>query len=390
MENLTERTSYEVLVKEIKEGLIKEGQRIIDLSMINPDLAPPSYLVDKLVEASLNPRSHRYSSARGVPVLLKAFAQKYSSAFGVDISEDNICATFGTKEALRLLMFVLPFKKVFLFSPVYPPYRWAALEANKDVIEVALGESEEERVENLREAVVKEQGLSGSILLCCFPNNPTGTVASIDFWRAVLQISNEYNLTVINDFANGELLHNGGESRSAFSLLYAAKKSGADFKNIFETYTLSKSYCIPGWRIGAVLGDKEIIEKISALKSKLDYGVFLPLQLAAAKALEHLTSFPKEVALVYKNRACLLKESLERGGWRVWQAEAGAALWAKMPDYVKENSQEFSLKLLKTKGIHILPGTFFDSNWSRWFRFSLSVPESFLLEARETIVEFSQ
>lgn len=347
-----------------KARLLREGRNILDLSMINPDLAPPRSLLDRLVEATLRPSHHRYAVSRGVRKLRDSFAVKYQDTFSVRLDpEREICVTFGSKDGIFSLLFGRQHrvKSVILPSPTYPAHRSAAELSGFTVHYFEVHPDEADTFCALEAVVLKNPG---QIVLLNFPNNPTGCVVSTAFWEQVDALASSTQSLVVNDFVYGEV---GFGSQPPPSMLSAcATKTGR-----IELYSMSKAYSIPGWRVAAAVGDSEIIGELSTLKAHLDYGNFLPLQLSAAVALSSGPGVVHPIVAAYKERAFALSRGLEQLGWKVEMPKAGCSVWAQLPTQYGGDSAEFLEKLLIEEGIAITPGTYFGARWDRWVRFAL-------------------
>jgi alanine-synthesizing transaminase len=351
---------------------IKHHQDVLDLSMINPDLLPPRYLVDKLLEATSKLNFHRYPVARGSAKLREAFAVKYQKAFGVTLNpESEICITHGSKEATNLF-FRLLLKEgdsVLLPSPTYPIFYSAAraISAKISFYEIDL-DSEDETLRSITEEI---SAANPKLVVLNSPNNPTGVVFSQQLLEKILALLPKETM-VINDFAYGEmaLLPYQATSLLAFRDKYRHLK-------LVECYTLSKAYSVPGWRIGAILGDSEIVGAISRYKSDFDYGAFLPLQIAAASALNAQQNFPKDAAEIYNYRGKLLSEALLGSGYLVHKMQAGASLWLGLPQNLSDIA--LSQELLEKDNILVMPGRFFkdryQSNQVEYIRVALVASE---------------
>ena len=347
-----------------KEGRIAKGQSLIDLSMINPDLEPARLLLDKLSEATINSHNHRYTVARGVRKTREAFAQKYE-CFGVNLDSDKeVCVTLGTKDALwqTLRAVAEPGEKVLVGAPTYPAYLAAIHHADLLHDVVNLQTTEEELLSSIENALATENYRA---ILLNFPNNPTGQMVSKHFWQKLALLVKNKNTAIINDFVYGEM----GFKEKPVSALCVGLESA-----VVETYSLSKAYNVPGWRVGAACGNREIISKIARIKSQVDYGLFLPIQMAAAAALTAPRSIVELTVSTYERRAKVLVEGLSRLGWNVQMPKAGASVWAKLPENTGD-SVSWCAHLLGVDGIATTPGTIFGESFSDYVRFALVVPE---------------
>lgn len=349
-----------------KRAIIADGMELLDLSMINPDLSPPRMLVDKLVEASVRPALHRYAVARGIGRLRSAFQEKYRKRFDVALDpETQVCVTFGSKDAVLHALMCFDSERrtrgVLLGLPLYPAHA-AALELlgyNTTYFQVSDDESQ------MLDAIETACGSNdiGCILLN-FPHNPTGISVTKEFWSNLVTLAKQKDILLLNDFVYGELAF---DSLSAPSLLSV----DTDFTHCAEVYSLSKAYSIPGWRVGALLGNAQLTTALSALKSQVDYGLFLPLQHAAAEALLSTDGLAQKTAERYLQRARVLTEGLRSAGWQVRMPTAGCCVWGTMPADYPVSAEDFALLLLDREGIAVLPGNAFGAGFTREIRFAL-------------------
>jgi alanine-synthesizing transaminase len=359
---------------EKKRNLLAAGIEIIDLSMINPDLAPSRILLDRLAEASAKTGAHKYSVSRGIRRLREAFAYKYNEKFGVDSldPENNICVTFGSKDAITQILFALavPDKSVLVGSPLYQPHLYAIEYAGMKPCFFRISDNEEEMLFDIENKLSCNDVTS---ILLNFPNNPTGYCVSVDFLNSLATLAERFNVTVVNDFVYGELNHL--ENKNSSSLL-----SNPYFKDFgVETYSLSKAYNVPGWRVGAVLGDSNLVSRVAHLKSRIDFGIFLPIQFAAVAGLTYKEDIVLATKDVYTFRLNIMISILEKRGWKIKKPEAGCCIWAELPDSINYNSRDYCDKLLE-HGVAAMPGFAFGSEWSRMVRFAVVVSEDKLRE----------
>lgn len=354
---------YEQL-REARQRATAEGEGIVDLSMINPDLAPPRFCLDKLSEAIVKSQYHRYSVARGIRKLREAFAAKYAHRFGVKFCADSeVCVASGTKDALLhgLRVVCSAGDKILMGSPTYPLFRSAAMLTGLQAVYFSLSQDEDLMFSNLVEALRAERP---RVLLLNFPNNPTGISVSRDFYERLLPVVRSLGVFVLHDFVYGELGFNGQQLPSLMSV--------EGFKDrALEIYSLSKAYSLPGWRIGAALGSSAVIRNISQLKTHSDYGAFLPLQYAAAATLSLRSDLVGPILQSYQTRCKLLCDGLAKLGFTVSAPTAGACVWARVPDRLQDN-EEAGLKLaldsLQQVRTLVTPGGIFGKDWSQFVR----------------------
>lgn len=347
-----------------------KGESLIDLSMINSDIAPPRFCLDKLSEAIVKTQNHRYSVARGIRKLREAFVHKYSYRFGVKLSaESDVCVVNGTKDAIVHVLRVVssPGDKVLMAAPTYPLFKSAALLNGLTPTFFRISEDEDDMFSNLVDALRKERP---RVLLLNFPNNPTGVIASRDFYERLLPVVRSLDIFVINDFVYGEL---GFRNQYLASLL-----SVEGFKECaVETYSMSKAYGVPGWRIGAVLGNSNVVKNVAALKTHTDYGAFLPLQYAAAATLSLESDLVGPVIQQYQSRCRVLVDGLNGLGFKVTRPTSGACVWAELPENMggEDPALSFSLQCLQRHKILLTPGGIFGKEFSRYVRIA-AVKES--------------
>lgn len=358
--------------------VLLEGKDFLDLSMINPDLAPSRLLLDKLSEANAKAASHRYAVSRGIAKLRSAFSIKYNQAFGVSLdAEREICVTLGTKDAFNFTLrcvaevFQLPRRSVLVGKPTYPPHLFAA---NFQGFESDFFEIKSDQQAMLNEIEHKAKSCPFGILILNFPNNPSGISVDVNFYRALYDLATRYNFFVINDFVYGEM---GFRSEPVVSLL-----SVANFRErACETYSLSKAYNVPGWRVAALMGQAQVINKLSKLKANLDYGLFLAIQQAAAFALTCKEDLVRNSVLNYNRRCQVFTQGLEKQGWQVQFPNAGVCVWARMgPELsakLKDSSKSYAYSklLLSSKRVLGVPGLNYGPEFDAYMRFAMVLSE---------------
>lgn len=351
-----------------KLELVAEGRQIVDLSMINPDIPPPKHLIAKLSDSSLRPQNHRYSVARGLKVLREAFSTKYRNQWQVELDpEQQVCVTSGSKEAvLHLLRWSIPeHSTVLLPSPFYPAHFSAAELGGHSVKSFKLGASEAETLSSIEEGLER---FNPAVLILNFPNNPTGHVVSLSFYSKLATLAERKRTLVYNDFVYGELCF-GGRATSMLEEPYF-KEHG------LESYSLSKAYCVPGWRVAAMAGAKLWIKRLAELKSKTDYGLFIPLQVAAAAALDERVSTAIRVTEEYALRADGFVKDLRLLGFRVDSPKAGCAVWCEPPQRI--GLERLVTELLEDHGILVSCGEAFGEEHKEMLRIALVAPPATL------------
>ncbi|MFP4160259.1 MAG: alanine transaminase [Desulfobacterales bacterium] len=353
-------------VNELKMELRHAGEDIVDLGMGNPDLGTPEHIVDKLVEAAQKPHNHRYSASMGIRKLRMAIADWYKRRFDVDIDyETEAIATIGAKEGISHLMLVTvgPGDVVFSPNPTYPIHPYSAIISGADVRYVPLG-PDTDFFENLITAT-KHTWPKPKVMVLCFPHNPTTETVDLDFFQKIVDFAKEHDIFVIHDLAYADIVFDGYRPPS-FLQAKGAKEVGVEF------FSLSKSYNMPGWRVGFCVGNPEAIAALKRIKSYLDYGIFQPIQIASIIALNGPQECVEETCNVYKSRRDALIQGLSRAGWEIPPPKATMFVWGKIPEqYRKMGSLEFSKKLIREARVAVSPGVGFGEYGDEYVRFAL-------------------
>jgi alanine-synthesizing transaminase len=354
------------IVDALKVAARRRGEDIIDLGMGNPDIPTPQPIVDKLVEAVTNPRNHRYSASRGIYKLRLAIVNWYKRRYNVDLDPDSeAIVTIGAKEGLAHLALstISSGDLVLVPTPAYPIHPYSVIIAGGDLHTVPFKE-EGDFFQDLINAV-KQTWPQPKMLILSFPHNPTTRVVDIDFFQKIVDFAKENKLIVIHDLAYADLVFDGYQAPS-FLQATGAKEIGV------ELFSLSKSYSMPGWRVGFCVGNPHLISALTRLKSYYDYGIFQPIQIASIIALNELEDHVKEIVTVYRNRRDTLIDGLNRGGWTIDKPAATMFVWAKIPEqFADMGSLEFSKFLLKEAKVAISPGIGFGDSGEGYVRFAL-------------------
>ena len=363
-------------VNDLKSKYRAKGIDIIDLGMGNPDQPTPKHIVDKLVEASQKSRNHRYSASAGIPKLRLAICDWYKRSYNVDINPDTeAVATIGSKEGISHLMLSIlsPGDMVIVPNPAYPIHIYSVIIARGDIQSVKLSD-DATLIEDI-EKKVKEVWPKPKVLTISFPNNPTTQVVSLDFFKRIYELAKEYGLIVVHDFAYAELCFDGYKAPS-FLQVKGAKKVGVEF------YSLSKSYNMPGWRVGFMVGNPKIIAALKKVKSYMDYGIFQPIQIAAISALNGPQECVDQINEKYRSRRDRLVEGLSRAGWHIEKPKGTMFVWGKIPEqFQKIGSLEFSKLLIKKAGVAASPGIGFGNHGEGFIRFALVENEQRIMQA---------
>lgn len=354
------------IVNDLKAKARARGEDIIDFGMGNPDQPTPPHIVDKLVEAARRNDTHRYSMSRGIPRLRKAIANWYKRSYEVDLDpETEAIVTIGSKEGLAHLAMATmgPGDAVLVPNPAYPIHPFGCVIAGADLRHVPLTD-DTDFFEELDKAV-KDTWPKPKMLIINFPSNPTAQCVELDFFERIVAWAKEHKIWVIHDIAYAEIVFDGYKAPSILQVP-GAKDIAVEF------YSLSKTYNMPGWRVGFMCGNKSLVAALARMKSYLDYGMFTPIQVAAIAALEGDQSCVKEIADMYCSRRDVLVDGLNAIGWKVEKPKATMFVWAKIPEAYREmGSLEFSKKLLKDAKVAISPGIGFGSYGDDHVRFGL-------------------
>ncbi len=353
-------------INELKLELRRAGEDVIDLGFGNPDLPSPEVAVEKLREAVLNPRNHRYSASRGIPNLRKAICDLYQRRFGVLLDpERQALTTIGAKEGLAHLMWVLvqPGDTALVPSPSYPIHQFAPAFAGARVEHVRTG-TEEDLFGNIVDACDRARPRA-RVLVISFPHNPTTTVVDADLMQRIVDLARERELIVVHDFAYADLAFDGHAPPSILQAEGASEVA-------VELYTLTKSFSMAGWRVGFVVGNSEVVQALARLKSYLDYGTFQPIQIASIVAMNEVPDFPVEVCEIYRSRRDALCDGLARIGWPVAPPKGTMFVWAPIPEPYRElGSLEFAVKLAREAKVAVSPGIGFGESGDGHVRFAL-------------------
>jgi alanine-synthesizing transaminase len=360
-------------VERLKLELRRAGEDVIDLGFGNPDVPPPEVAVEKLREAALLPRNHRYSSSRGLPKLREAICDIYRDRYRVELDpETEATMTLGAKEGLVHLLWVLlgPGDVALVPSPSYPIHLFAPGFAGAAVARVSVGPGIDFA------AGVEEAWLASQprprVLLCSFPHNPTTACASLDELQRLVDFAREREIVLVHDFAYADLAYDGYRPPSIFECDGAREVA-------VEHYSLTKGFSLAGWRVAFLLGRADVVGALARLKSYLDYGSFQPLQIAATVALRDARERPAEVAEIYGGRRNALCDGLTRIGWDVPRPQATMFVWARIPG--NEPAQEFALRLLREAHVAVSPGSGFGPDGEGYVRFALVENEQRIAQA---------
>ena len=363
-------------VQSLKLDARQRGEDIIDLGMGNPDQATPQHIVDKLTEAAGNGRNHRYSASRGITKLRHAICGWYKQNYDVDLDpETEAIATLGVKEGLAHLALAMvgPGDVVLTPTPTYPIHMYSVIIAGGEVRGVELNPAED-FFENLTR-VYRQTQPRPKILIMSFPHNPTTSVVDIEFFEKIVAFALEHKVWLVHDLAYADLVFDGYRAPSLLQVP-EAKQVGVEF------YSLSKSYNMPGWRVGFCVGNKEMIGALTKIKSYLDYGMFQPIQIASIIALNGPQDCVGEIVGRYERRRNALVDGLNRIGWSVDYPRATMFVWARIPSAFRGmGSLEFSKLLLREAKVAVSPGVGFGEGGDEYVRFALVENEHRIYQA---------
>lgn len=354
------------IVNQLKAEARASGEDIIDFGMGNPDQPTPQHIVDKLIEATQRGDTHRYSMSRGIPRLRRAISNWYKRQYDVDIDpETEAIVTIGSKEGLaHLLLATLgPGDAVLVPNPAYPIHPYGCVIAGADVRHVPLT-PDTDFFDELEKAFV-DSWPQPKMLIMNFPGNPTTQCVELEFFERVIEVARKHNIYVVHDIAYAEIVFDGYKAPSILQVP-GAKDIAVEF------YSLSKTYNMPGWRVGFMCGNPTLVAALARIKSYLDYGMFTPIQVASIAALDGDQSCVDDIREMYLSRRNVLCDGLNSVGWMVERPKATMFVWAPIPEPYKEmGSLEFSKKLLTDAKVAVSPGVGFGQYGDDYVRFSL-------------------
>ena len=351
---------------EMKMAARRRGEDIIDFGMGNPDGATPSHIVDKMIEAALKPPTHRYSVSRGLPRLRKSICMWYKSRYNVDLDpESEAIVTIGSKEGIaHLCLAILDSRDTVLVpNPSYPIHIYGPVIAGAHIVSLPVHDQDE--FLGQLEDLIPRMTPRPKALIVNFPSNPTTECVDLPFLARLVELAREYGFHLIHDLAYADIAFDGYKPPSIMEVP-GAKDVAVEF------FTLSKSYNMPGWRVGFMVGNPVLVSALARLKSYFDYGTFTPIQVAAIAALEGPQHCVREIAETYRSRRNVLVEGLNKAGWQVALPKATMFVWAKIPEAYRElKSLEFSKLLLTDAKVAVSPGIGFGDYGDSHVRFAL-------------------
>jgi len=351
---------------ELKLAARRRGEDIIDLSMGNPDGATPAHIVAKLLDVAQRPDTHGYSTSRGIPRLRRAISHWYEQRFGAAIDPDTeAVVTIGSKEGLAHLMLATLGRgdTVLVPDPSYPIHMYGAVIAGADIRSVPIAPDIDFLAE--LESAIRGSNPKPKLIVVGFPSNPTAMCVELDFFEHVVALARQHDILVVHDLAYADIVFDGWKAPSIMQIP-GAKDVAVEF------FTLSKSYNMAGWRVGFMVGNRELVNALARIKSYHDYGIFTPLQVAAIAALEGDQQCVQEIAGKYQNRRDVLVKGLHEAGWPVETPKASMYVWARIPERFRAlGSLEFAKLLLAQAKVSVSPGIGFGDNGDGHVRFAL-------------------
>ena len=351
---------------ELKMAARRRGEDIIDMSMGNPDGSTPQHIVDKLIEATQRGDTHGYSVSKGIPRLRKAICDWYKRRYDVDFDpETEAVVTIGSKEGLAHLMLATLDRgdTVLVPNPSYPIHIYGAIIAGADIRSVRMTPDADFFAELQR--AIRECTPKPKMMILGFPSNPTARCVELDFFERVVALAKQHDILVVHDLAYADIVFDGWKAPSIMQVPGARDVA-------VEFFTMSKSYNMAGWRIGYMVGNKDLCNALARIKSYHDYGTFTPLQVASVIALDGPQDCVEEVRQKYQNRRNVLAKGLHEAGWMVEVPKASMYIWAKIPPaYEKLASLEFAKKLLADAKVAVSPGIGFGEYGDDHVRFAL-------------------
>lgn len=377
-------------INEIKLQMRQNGEDVIDFSMGNPDGATPQHIIDKMCEAANKPRNHGYSASKGIYKLRLAICNWYKRTYNVDLDpETQACVVMGSKEGYAHLVQAItnPGDSAVVPEPAYPIHSYAFILNGANVHNFPIKWNENMELDedgffaNLTQTLC-ENVPKPKFVVVNFPHNPTTTIAYKSFYERLVALAKKERFYIISDIAYAELCFNGYKTPSILEIPGATDVA-------VESYTLSKSYNMAGWRVGFVVGNAKMVQALQKIKSWLDYGIYTPMQIAATIALDGDQSCVEEIKTKYQKRMEVLVKSFGEAGWEMKSPKASMFIWAKLPKCAEHlGSMEFCTRLLKEAKIAVSPGVGFGHHGERYVRFALIENEKRIRQAARNLKVF--
>jgi len=377
-------------VNELKMKERRAGADVIDFSMGNPDGDTPEHIRAKLVESAQKTKTHGYSLSKGIPNLLEAISAWYKRKYNVDLDPQTQCvATMGSKEGYAHLAYAItnPGDVAVVPDPTYPIHSYAFILAGGNVVKFGLKFDEDYNVDEDQffydlENVFKNNSPKPKYVVVNFPHNPTTATVTPEFYVRLVDMAKKERFYIISDIAYGDITFNGYKTPSVMAVPGAIDVA-------VESFTLSKSYNMAGWRVGFFVGNTKLIGALQKIKSWLDYGMFTPIQVAATVALNGDQQCVQDITDKYDHRQDVLIEAFGRAGWPIRRNKASMFVWAKLPDCVEHlGSLEFSKRLLVEAGVAVAPGIGFGEHGENYVRIALIENDKRIRQAAKNIKKF--
>lgn len=377
-------------INEIKLSMRQNGEDVIDFSMGNPDGATPEHIVNKLCEAAKKPKNHGYSVSRGIFKLRLAICDWYKRKYGVELDPNTqACVTMGSKEGYVHLVQAItnPGDTAVVPDPAYPIHYYAFVLSGANVAKFPLEWNEKselccEAFFDSLARVLKESFPKPKFVVVNFPHNPTAVIVYKDFYERLVAMAKQERFYIISDIAYADLSFDGYKTPSIFEVDGAIDVA-------VETYTLSKSYNMAGWRVGFVVGNNKMIDALQKIKSWLDYGIYTPMQVAATIALNSSQKCVQDITNTYKKRMDILVQTFCEAGWEIQPSRASMFVWARLPKQCEHlGSMEFSKRLLQEAKIAVSPGVGFGENGEGYVRIALIENEKRIRQAAKNLKVF--
>ena len=368
-------------VNRIKDGARSKGKDIIDFGMGNPDIPTPEHIVNKLVEAVMDSKTHRYSASKGIPGLRRAQADYYKRRFNVKLNyETEIIATLGSKEGLANMAQVIsvPSDTFLVPNPAYPIHAFGFIISGANLIHYRIDEETDlmseisQKIENANRPI--------KAIIINFPSNPTARVCSQDFYKEIVSYAKKREIIIMSDLAYSEIYFSEEDKPTSILEINGAKDIAVEFTS------LSKTFSMPGWRMGFAVGNEYLISALTRIKSYLDYGAFTPIQVASVAALNSDQGVIDDIRNIYKDRRDILIDSFSNAGWEIPPPKATMFAWSPIPDKFKKlTSLEFSKLLLEEADIAVSPGLGFGEYGEGFIRLSMVENEQRVRQAARNL-----